>query len=246
MDANANASTLLTLPPDLINMRSQFFSPDATISLTRVEFDKLWPYMDNIYTLSKRHPPTNDGRRSVYYNCRLFRTKDYTPIDIAKRQRNRSCRTAIGCPAKLKVVFYGECRVEVSRQGPELHNHDLRDIDAAKRNTAIRELAADEVAKGYKPSHVHRNLRGSRCEANREILDAAGGFNLTLKDVHNAGKSWLATHKDIRLQGATECWELQRAAAFEALSTRGWQVTNLDTVRQSDSKFLNILILIIC
>jgi hypothetical protein len=34
------------------------------------------------------------------------------------------------------------------------------------------------------------------CEVNREVLEAAaGGFNLALKDVHNAGKSWLATNK---------------------------------------------------
>src|SRR5436189_2210628 len=149
MDANSTlSSTLLTLPPDLIDMRSRFFSPDASISLTRDEFDRLWPYMDNMYTLSTRNPPTKDGTRSVYYNCRLFRTKDYTPVDIAKRQRNRSCRTAIGCPAKLKVIYYGESRMEVSRQGSEMYNHDLQEIDAAKCNTAIRELAADEVAKG--------------------------------------------------------------------------------------------------
>jgi len=133
MDANSgSSSTLLTLPPDLVHMRSQFFSPDATISLTRVEFDKLWPYMNNIYTLNKRHPPTNNGRRSVHYNCWLFRTKNYTPVDIRKWQRNQSCCTAIGYPARLKVVFYGESRIEVSCQGSELHNHDLREIDAAK------------------------------------------------------------------------------------------------------------------
>ena len=86
MDANSTlSSTLLTLPPDLIDMRSRFFSPDASISLTRDEFDRLWPYMDNMYTLSTRNPPIKDGTRSIYYNCRLFRTKDYTPVDIAKR-----------------------------------------------------------------------------------------------------------------------------------------------------------------
>ena len=160
--------------------------------------------MDNMYTLSTRNPPTKDGTRSVYYNCRLFRTKDYTPVDIAKRQRNRSCRTAIGCTAKLKVVFYTTSRVEVSRLGSGLHNHDLTKIDAIKCNTAIRGLAVDEIVKDYKSSHVHRNLRGITCEVNRQILETIGGFNLVLKDVHNAGKSWLTTNKDIRLQGARD------------------------------------------
>src|SRR5436190_2369997 len=244
MKSSVSNSTLLTLPSDFVSMRSQFFSPDTSISLTRVEFDKLWPYMDNIYTLSNQGSLIKNGTRSIYYNCRLFRTKDYTPVDIAKRQRNRSCRTAIGCPAKLKVIYYGESRVEVSRQGSEMHNHDLQEIDAAKCNTAIHELAAGEIAKGYKPSHVHRNLRDITCEANRQVLETAGGFNLALKDVHNASKSWLATNKDIRLQGARDSWELQRAAAVETLSSKGWQVASLDTIRESDSKFFGILMLI--
>ena len=89
MNANStSSSTLLALPPNLVNMRSQFFSPDASISLTRDEFDRLWPYMDNMYTLSNRGSLTKNGTRSNYYNCRFFRTKDYTPVDIAKRQQN--------------------------------------------------------------------------------------------------------------------------------------------------------------
>ena len=46
-----------------------------------------------------------------------------------------------------------QLRVEVSRLGCGLHNHNLTEIDAAKRNTAIRGLPADEVAKGYKPEN---------------------------------------------------------------------------------------------
>ena len=110
---------------------------------------------------------------------------------------------------------------QVSRQGSELHNQDLQEINAAKCNTAVGGLAAKEVAKGYKPSHVHRNLRGITCEGNRQILKAAGGFNLALKAVHNTGKSWLTTNKDIRLQGPKDSWQMQRAIAVEALSSKG-------------------------
>ena len=93
---------LLTLSPDLVEMRSRFYSPDAfNISLTRDEFDRLWPYMDNMYTFSTQNPLTKDRTCSVYYNRRLFPHEgEYTPGDIAERQRNRSCRTAVGCPAK--------------------------------------------------------------------------------------------------------------------------------------------------
>ena len=125
MKSSVLNSTLLILSSDLISMRSQFFSPDASISLIRVEFDKLWSYMDNIYTFSNRDSLTKNGTCSIYYNCRLFRMKDYTPVDIVKRQRNRSCCTAIGCSAKLKMIYYGESRVEVSCQGSEMHNHNL-------------------------------------------------------------------------------------------------------------------------
>jgi hypothetical protein len=66
--SNIDLSALLTLLSDLINMRSQFFSPpDAPIPLTRVEFDNLWSYMNNIYTLSKQHAFINNRRRAVYY-----------------------------------------------------------------------------------------------------------------------------------------------------------------------------------
>src|SRR4030095_2717194 len=103
-----------------------------------------------------------------------------------------------------------------------------------------------QVANVYNPSHIHRNLRGatSRCEANRELLEAAGGFNLGLKDVHNAGKTWLALHKDVRLFRANQDWQLQRDDAMEELSKREWQVTKIDVIRESDSKFSEILILI--
>src|SRR5438034_2118610 len=90
----------------------------------------------------------------------------------------------------------------------------------------------------------YRNLRGGRCEANHKILDTADGFNLSLKDVHNAGKSWLAVNKDVRLLGAEQPWQLQQDDAMEALINREWQMTKLDTIRESDSKFLKILIII--
>src|SRR5436189_5501212 len=106
--------------------------------------------MNNIYTLSKRKPLTNEGNQSVYYNCRLFRTKNYTSIDIAKRQQNQSRCITIECPAKLKVIFYGKSRAEVSCLGSGLHNHNLQKINVIKYNTTVCELAVDEVFKSCK------------------------------------------------------------------------------------------------
>ena len=79
--------------------------------------------------------------------------------------------------------------MKVSRLGSELHNHDMTEIDAAKCNTAICGLAADEVVKSYKPSHVHHNLCSINFPANYQILETADDFNLALKNVHNAEKS---------------------------------------------------------
>jgi hypothetical protein len=108
--------------------------------------------MDNIYTISNRGNPTNNGTRFNYYKCRLFRTNDYTPVEIAKRQQNRSCRTAIGCPAKLKVVFYGESRVEVSRLGTKdyINKGIENDIGTpARQKLQVREILDELLARYY-------------------------------------------------------------------------------------------------
>ena len=97
------------------------------------------------------------------------------------------------------MVFYGKSTVKVSCQGSGLHNYDLREIDAAKCNTAIHELTAEKIVKKYKSSHIHQNLceSTSKCEANCELLETINNFNLDLKNVHNADKTWLAVNKDI-------------------------------------------------
>jgi hypothetical protein len=72
--------------------------------------------------------------------------------------------------------------------GDGVHNHDLDYMDSIKRNSAVRNIAAAEVLKGYKPCDVARNLRENTRADNLRALQAAGGSYICLKDVHNAGR----------------------------------------------------------
>lgn len=78
--------------------------------------------------------------------------------------------------------------MKLERLGDGAHNHDLDYVDSVKRNSAVRNIAAAEVSKGYKPCDVARNLRESTRVDNLQALRAAGGAYICLKDVHNAGR----------------------------------------------------------
>jgi hypothetical protein len=70
-------------------------------------------------------------------------------------------------------------------RGKEGHNHEISAADY-KLTTAARELAAEAVAKGSRPSLVARELKNSGI-----------GGRITSKDAWNAGNVWL--HRDKRL-----------------------------------------------
>lgn len=62
--------------------------------------------------------------------------------------------------------------------------HILDNIDARKRS-AFRDLATIEFAKNYTPSEVARNLCAIEQPEDCRLLTAAGGWHLSLKDIHN-------------------------------------------------------------
>lgn len=69
------------------------------------------------------------------------------------------------------------------------HNHTLEYPDTIKVNSKIKNTVATEVAKGYRPSDISRNIKGVKWTANKEALKNAGGTHLDLKGIHNAGAS---------------------------------------------------------
>ncbi|KAK2766902.1 hypothetical protein FQN54_006217 [Arachnomyces sp. PD_36] len=181
-------SSLFSLPPDLPAMRARFFSLDTPLTLSQDQFKEYWPFVDNIYVKNKERPVTLDNTRSAYYYCRLWKKSEYVGVSSAIRQRKKHCRATIACPMKFKAIFYGDSHVKFERLGDHVHNHDLDYVDSIKRNSAVRNIAAAEVSKGYKPCDVARNLRESTRADNLRALKDAGGSYICLKDVHNAGR----------------------------------------------------------
>ena len=127
--------------------------------------------------------------------------------------------------------------IEITRHGDcETHNHDQSSMDIIKRNLAVRNLAGNEVGKGYRASEVARNMKGVVRPQNRAILNAAGGQYLSLLDCHNAGAVHKAQFKDERLKGHIDMWEEQRQDAKYWLLSQGWKVEDIHAIRQRDGK----------
>ena len=104
------------------------------------------------------------------------------------------------------------------------HNHILEVVDNIKINSAIRLTAGKEVAKGYTPGDVNRNMQGVRWEGNLEALKQAGGSNFNFQTVYNAGRSFKKQNPDARIQGARESWINQLNSCFDALQALGEDV----------------------
>lgn len=83
---------------------------------------------------------------------------------------------------KLRKRFWKDGTVEISNHGTCVHHcHSMDEMDQIKRNSAVRLAIGNEIGKGYKPTEVKRVLLN-----NPEILGAAGGQSITIKDCHNA------------------------------------------------------------
>ena len=121
------------------------------------------------------------------------------------------------------------------------HNHTFEYVDIIKLNSAIKSSAGDEVAKGYAPAIVHRNLKGVKWSANLTALKEAGGQYLDLKKVHNAGIAWKRSNPDVRMKTGRLVWEEQWAECLKSLEGGGdggskgeVLVDNITAVRQKD------------
>ena len=84
--------------------------------------------------------------------------------------RQKSIRVAIQCQMKLKLTTYYDSpdenrtptRYVIRRHGDcNEHNHTMEEVDATKRNQRLKDVAAAEVSKRYKVSHVKNALKVS-------------------------------------------------------------------------------------
>ena len=184
-------------PPYLFSMRRRLFEIKERIELRSEEFDRYWPYVDNVWVRQHRANADKKGKHvSDYYACRLHRptyTPSKEPKPEGKPTRKKQIRQGGTCQMRLKVIRYeggytGICIVQIGDQSQ--HTHDLDHIDKIKRASVLMDIARSEVMKGYMPASVFTVM-----SQDFEKLVMAGGRHLNRNDVRNASQAWRQQHR---------------------------------------------------
>ena len=186
-------------PPHLADIRWRLFEMKDSIELKIDEFERYWPYTDNVWVRQHRAGTDRSGRVTTdYYACRLQRPT-YTPRKAdatrpdGKPLRKKQTREGGTCQMRIKTVrTEGACpKYSITKVGDHEHTHDLDHMDRIKRNTVVMEIARAEVMKGFMPASVFTIM-----SEDEEKLAAAGGRYLNRNDVRNASQVWRRTHGD--------------------------------------------------
>ncbi|MCJ1281344.1 2,5-diamino-6-(ribosylamino)-4(3H)-pyrimidinone 5'-phosphate reductase [Xylographa opegraphella] len=194
-----NIDDLRSPPSYLADIRWRLFEIREPIELKIDEFERYWPYTDNVWVRQHRAGTDRSGRVTTdYYACRLQRPT-YTPrkADTArpdgKPLRKKQTREGGTCQMRIKTVrTEGACpKYTITKVGDHEHTHDLDHMDRIKRNTVVMEIARAEVMKGFMPASVFTIM-----SEDEEKLAAAGGRYLNRNDVRNASQAWRRTHGD--------------------------------------------------
>lgn len=183
--------------PFVVQMRQTLFEVKDPIDLKEEEFERYWPYVDNVWVRQHKAGIDKAGRSNIdYYACRLQRPtyaprKDETRPE-GRPQRKKRTREGGTCQARIKITKYeGEfTRLTISRLGEHGHTHDIEHIDKIKRNSVIMDVARAEVMKGYMPASVYTVMHEDEGK-----LAAIGGKHVNRNDVRNASQHWRQSYK---------------------------------------------------
>ena len=191
---------LINPPRDIAYMRQRLFEVKDKIELQIDEFERYWPYIDNVWVRQHKAGTDKSGRLITdYYACRLQRPT-YTPkaTDTPRREgqptRKKQIREGGTCQMRLKTIRYegGYSGYTILRVGDEAqHTHDLDHIDKIKRTSVLMEIARSEVMKGYMPASVYTIMN----EDVIKLMDVGGRY-LNRNDVRNASQHWRQLHKE--------------------------------------------------
>lgn len=190
---------LINPPKDLAAMRQRLFEVRDRIELRVEEFERYWPYIDNVWVRQHKAGTDKTGRVITdYYACRLQRPT-YTPkAETLKRDgqptRKKQIREGGTCQMRLKTIRYegGYSGYAIVRIGEDNeHSHSLDHLDKIKRTSVMMEIARSEVMKGYMPASVFTIMN-----EDPEKLAAAGGRYLNRNDVRNASQHWRQDHRE--------------------------------------------------
>lgn len=195
-----NLHDLFHPPRDLAAIRLRLFEMRDKIELHTDEFERYWPYVDNVWVRQHRAGTDKSGKYTTdYYACRLQRPT-YTPKDVDKSRsdgkptRKKQIREGGTCQMRVKTVRYigGYSAYTIMQVGDQTqHSHDLEHMDKIKRTTVLMDIARSEVMKGFMPASVFTVM-----SEYSERLDEAGGRYLSRNDVRNASQAWRQTHHE--------------------------------------------------
>ena len=191
-------------PKDLDAMRQRLFEMKDKIELRVDEFERYWPYIDNVWVRQHKAGTDKSGRVVTdYYACRLQRPTYAPKTDSPRREgqpkRKKQIREGGTCQMRLKTIRYngGYTGYTILRIGDDDHHtHTLDYLDQIKRTSVMMEIARNEVMKGYMPASVFTVMN-----EDPEKLVAAGGRHLNRNDVRNASQQWRSENReDLHLQ----------------------------------------------
>ncbi|MCJ1243162.1 2,5-diamino-6-(ribosylamino)-4(3H)-pyrimidinone 5'-phosphate reductase [Trapelia coarctata] len=193
-----NINDLRFPPPYLSEMRQRLFEVRQQIELKVDEFERYWPFIDNVWVRQHRAGTDRSGRVTTdYYACRLQRPT-YTPRKSDARPegkplRKKQTREGGTCQMRIKTVRFDGAfsKYTITKVGDHEHTHDLDHMDRIKRNTVVMEIARAEVMKGFMPASVFTIMSEDDGK-----LAAAGGRYLNRNDVRNASQAWRRHHGD--------------------------------------------------
>ena len=198
-DPTRSMRDLRNPPQQLADMRQRLFEVKEKIELQIDEFERYWPYVDNVWVRQHKAGIDKTGKYITdYYACRLQRPT-YTPKpDTPRREgqptRKKQIREGGTCQMRLKTIRYegGYRGYTVMRIGDDTqHSHDLDHIDKIKRTSVLMDIARSEVMKGYMPASVFTVMN-----EDYDKLCEAGGKYLNRNDVRNASQHWRQERKD--------------------------------------------------
>ena len=190
-------SDLLRPPVNLATMRNRLFEVQHRMELKVDEFERYWPFVDNVWVRQHKAGTDKTGQFTTdYYACRLQRptyiSKKSDIIPDGKPSRKKQIREGGTCQMRLKSVRLngGHAMYIISLLGDQTHHtHDLDHMDKIKRNTVLMEIARGEVMKGYTPGSIFTIM-----SENSENITAAGGRYFSRNDVRNASIQWRQVH----------------------------------------------------
>jgi MULE transposase domain len=223
---------LLPNPPNIFHLRKKLFSlaeEFATAYLSESEHKIVWPYMSNVWSISKTEKSSitdATGFATSYYQCRFKRTPDATTSSNSARNNSRRLHEETKCECRMRVRFHLSAGFyEYTPKSGFPHTHTLDEMDMAKINDAVKKAVEAELAKGYSAATVANNFLSKGREGAYLALEIAGGKYLQRAMVQSwkQGLGLKTVMTDSRRTKASVSWEEELQMAEQICQELGYR-----------------------